>query len=116
MKHGVNVITKFDRNEYGLPVFRSMIIHMKKRVKSLYYGYMNSDCLLNPRVFEVLPLIQYKIHNGVIPSRVELISRVKLVNLTIDDRDVSSIKSILQIFSLSKNYQLRGQWSSVCIL
>lgn len=115
MKHNITVIRRFERNEYGLPYFRSMIISMKKRVKSLYYGYLNSDCLLNPRVFEVLPLMQYKINNGIIPNRVELVSRVKLVNVTIDERNVSSIKEILQIFYRSKKYKLRGKWSSVSV-
>ena len=113
LKHNLTVISKFNRNEYGLPFFRNMIYVMKRRVKSLYYGYLNSDCLLNPRVFEVLPLMQYKINNGIIPSTVELVSRVKLVNVTIDERNVSSIKDILQIFYKSKKYQLIGQWSSV---
>ena len=115
LQHNITVINRIKRNEYGLPYFRSLIFSMKKRAKSLYYGYLNSDCLLNPRVFEVLPLIQFKINNGIISNKAELVSRVKLMNVTIDDRNVSSIKDILNIFYKSKKDQLRGQWSSVRI-
>ena len=53
----IKVVKNISRNEYGVPFVRGMLETMKKLVHADYYGYMNSDILLNPEVFNTIPII-----------------------------------------------------------
>lgn len=50
----VEVITEVDRNEFGVPIYRSLLSSLKKRYRSLLYGYMNSDILIDPSIFSFI--------------------------------------------------------------
>lgn len=50
----VTVISEVDRNEFGVPIYRSLLSSMRKRYRSLLYGYMNSDILMDPLIFSAI--------------------------------------------------------------
>ena len=50
----VTVISEVDRNEFGVPIYRSLLSSMKKRYRFLLYGYMNSDILMDPLIFSAI--------------------------------------------------------------
>lgn len=48
---GLFVVKECQRNEYGVPLYRSMMLALKRRFCSQYYGYINSDILIDPSFF-----------------------------------------------------------------
>ena len=75
-----------------------MIARMVTTVPALYYGYCNSDILINPSIFDVLPLIQSKVNNHILPGNFSLISRVKVVAKTLPVSSFSSISDLKSNF------------------
>ena len=53
-KQGLLVMKNVQVNKYGLPFVKNMIARMVTTVPALYYGYCNSDILINPSIFDAL--------------------------------------------------------------
>ncbi|KAM7456726.1 hypothetical protein BLSTO_02519 [Blastocystis sp. subtype 1] len=72
----VDVITSYKTNPYHLPLVNTLLLTISQRYSASYYGYMNSDILLNPKVFAGLDIITQAVKEQQIPSPVEVASRV----------------------------------------
>lgn len=112
----IKVVKNISRNEYGVPFVRGMLETMKKLVHADYYGYMNSDILLNPNVFNTIPIINDNIRQGNLPSSVELISQVKSLPPTFIPRENTYEEFSKYFHSVRKRGRLRGSYSAVLIL
>ena len=97
-KQGLLVMKNVQLNKYGLPFVKNMIARMVTTVPALYYGYCNSDILINPSIFDALPLIQSKVNNHILPGNFSLISRVKVVAKTLPISSFSSISDLKSNF------------------
>ena len=97
-KQGLLVMKNVQVNKYGLPFVKNMIARMVTTVPALYYGYCNSDILINPSIFDVLPLIQSKVNHHILPGNFSLISRVKVVSETLPVSSFSSISNLKSNF------------------
>ena len=60
----LTVITEVESNPYGLPFLTSIINTSRYLFSASFYGYMNSDILLNPSIIKELTLVQEEIKNG----------------------------------------------------
>ena len=112
-KQGLLVMKNVQVNKYGLPFVKNMIARMVTTVPALYYGYCNSDILINPTIFDVLPLIQSKVNNHILPGNFSLISRVKVVASTLP---VSTFSSINDLRSVFHNISLSPHRNKYCIV
>ena len=106
-------INKYETNEYGLPVVRSMLQKMKEFIDADYYGYMNSDILLNSKVFDVLKIVTTAVNNGEITDQIELISQVKNVFpiLIPKNNSINEFDSYFQ--SMERSAKIRNALSAV---
>lgn len=111
--YNLTVIKNVSCNTYGLPFFRSIFQQMRTKVNAQYYGYINSDILLHPRVFELLPIITTKMKNNLLSNRIELISRVKVTNVSLIERDFSSMNNLYNVFNRVRDGILRHEDSIV---
>ena len=106
-KQGLLVMKNVQLNKYGLPFVKNMIARMVTTVPALYYGYCNSDILINPSIFDALPLIQSKVNNHILPGNFSLISRVKVVAKTLPVASFSSISNLKSTFRQHRRSKLR---------
>ena len=106
-KQGLLVMKNVQVNKYGLPFVKNMIARMVTTVPALYYGYCNSDILINPSIFDALPLIQSKVNNHILPGNFSLISRVKVVSETLPVASFSSISNLKSTFRQHRRSKLR---------
>ena len=106
-------IIEYETNEYGLPIVRSMLQRMREIIDADYYGYMNSDILLNSKVFDALHVVSTAVKNGEITDRIELISQVKNVFpiLIPTDNTLNGFDSYFQ--SMDPTAKMRNALSAV---
>ncbi|KAK8793956.1 hypothetical protein WA171_006379 [Blastocystis sp. BT1] len=72
----VIVVDDFKVNPYGLPIITSLFSKAYQTIEAKYYGYLNSDILLQPTVFEVLHYCMNQTEQGVLAREHELAGRV----------------------------------------
>lgn len=112
----ITVMTNVSRNKYRMPFFNSMMMRALNTYNASFYGYLNSDILVNPRVFSLLPTISEKLSNGEFPPILELASRVRMVNSFLQPDDFSSISKFINAMNKCPNCKLRTPYSFVCML
>ena len=112
-KQGLLVMKNVQVNKYGLPFVKNMIARMVTTVPALYYGYCNSDILINPSIFDALPLIQSKVNNHILPGNFSLISRVKVVSSTLPVSVFSSIDNLKSNFYSIRSSPHRNKYCIV---
>lgn len=66
----IEVVKRFERNLYGLPLLRDMIQQGKRLYVADNYGYLNSDILFSPKLFEALMTVRSNVKQKVISSTV----------------------------------------------
>lgn len=110
------VNTNFTRNPYGLPYIYSMYAIASTVYKAKYYGYLNSDILIEPTVFSVLSYLDKQAQAGALSPYQELAGRVHPVEPMSLPMGFSSIADIESVFTAAKEngYALRKVWSAVC--
>ena len=59
-------------NPYGLPIITSLFSKAYQTIEAKYYGYLNSDILLQPTVFEVLHYCMNQTERGVLAREVSI--------------------------------------------
>jgi len=59
-------------NPYGLPIITSLFSKAYQTIEAKYYGYLNSDILLQPTVFEVLHYCMNQTEQGVLAREVSI--------------------------------------------
>ena len=109
------VITDFKRNPYGLPYVYSMYSIASTVYKAKYYGYLNSDILIEPVVFPVLNYLDKQVQNGSISPYHELAGRVHPINMTSLPTGFSTLEEMESCFAEAKEkgYPLRNTWTAV---
>ena len=115
-EHSVcKVITDFKRNPYGLPYIYSMYSIASTLYKAKYYGYLNSDILIEPVVFPVLNSLDKQVQNGSISRYHELAGRVHPIITTALPTGFSTLEEVEKCFveAKEKGYELRDQWTAV---
>lgn len=112
----ITVIQRISRNEFGLPFVKDMLIELKARYNASFYGYMNSDILLNPNVLLVLKDISDRINSKKYPNTIGIACTVKDVDYSFNSSDFDTMNSTKLLFT--KNYtrsRMRGSASKVII-
>lgn len=72
----LTVIAEVESNPYGLPFLTSIINTSRYLFSASFYGYMNSDILLNPSIIKELTHVQEAIMNGRFHAPLMIGSRV----------------------------------------
>lgn len=57
-----NVITR--TNKYGLPIITSLYSKAYEVLQGSYYGYVNSDILIQPTIFTIMDYCQKQVEKG----------------------------------------------------
>ena len=117
-EHSVcKVITDFKRNPYGLPYIYSMYSIASTVYKAKYYGYLNSDILIEPVVFSVLNYLDKQARAGSISPYHELAGRVHPIDTASLPTGFSTLEEMEKCFAEAKEkgYELRNPWTAVCV-
>ena len=69
----LTVIKEVESNPYGLPFLNSIINSSKSLFHASFYGYMNSDILLNPLIIKEMTLVKEAIDNGLLVPPVTIV-------------------------------------------
>lgn len=69
----LTVIKEVESNPYGLPFLNSIINSSKSLFNASFYGYMNSDILLNPLIIKEMTLVKEAIDNGLLVPPVTIV-------------------------------------------
>lgn len=98
-RFGIDTITRFPSNRYHLPVVTAMLQIISQRYNASYYGYQNSDILLNPHFLKELEIVNKAIQSGRIRRPVEVSAHV--FNMPVDDltqqlKDPSKFDAIIR--------------------
>lgn len=115
-QHNITVITTFKRNQFNLPLMNSLFTEMVNRVNASFYGYINSDILLNPGIFKLLHVIHTKIEKGVLPTDVGLVSSVLESRTNYTSHNFASHDSLMKVFKKKKNGRMRSIYAIVGIV
>ena len=59
-------------NPFGMPVITSLFRNTGKRIRAEYYGYLNSDILIEPTLFDILAFCKKESEAGRIAKRVRI--------------------------------------------
>lgn len=68
--YNITTISSFEVNMYNLPVLKSLLLLSKKRYACTYVGYINSDILFSPSLFDICSILQEKVKNSELSSSV----------------------------------------------
>lgn len=71
---GIYCEGKYELNPYGMPLASYMFNRTKHLVEADYYGYINSDIVISPNIFEVLELSKGLVASGTISKKVSFLS------------------------------------------
>lgn len=112
-QHNVSVITGIPHNEYGLPFVNEMFISVYRSYNASFYGFVNSDVLMNPRVFSLLSEVSQLVSNGTFPSATALASRVRVITSPIQPELLDDIERFQKKMDSCPKCKLRGIYSSV---
>ena len=85
--------------------------------KAKYYGYLNSDILIEPVVFSVLNYLDKQARAGSISLYHELAGRVHPIDTTSLPAGFSTLEEMEKCFAEAKEkgYLLRNPWTAVCV-
>ena len=67
---GIYCEGKYELNPYGMPLASYMFNRTKYLVNADYYGYINSDIIISPNLFEILELSKKLVESGTISKKV----------------------------------------------
>lgn len=109
------VVNNVTKNPYGLPLVNEMFLSVKRAISSKFYGYINSDILIHPRVFSLLPKIYDKIIKKKFSPSLELASRVRQIRRGFKEVDFHNITTCFQAFSKCPTCPMRTIWASVSL-
>lgn len=122
-QRNLTVIREYAVNEYGVPLFRSLMEKQKELFRSSFYGYINSDILIDPSLFSHVRMM-IRLHDRLgIPvesgngnnAQMLFASRVYVVPIEMISFNTSSIKELTQSFKLIPTGRLRIAGSAVCV-
>ena len=102
-RHGLFVYNDGKENEFSMPFVNDMLIKMKERVKAEYYGFINSDILLNPKIFQVLYLLRRKVEIGIVKPNHSLLSQV--IKLKVESNLIFQNIATISSYFNKQNYK-----------
>lgn len=112
-QYNVSVITDVPHNEYGLPFVNEMLLSIYRSYNASFYGFVNSDVLMNPRVFSLLSEVSKLVSRGTFPTATALGSRVRIITSHIQPELFDDIESFQRKMDSCPKCTLRGIYSSV---
>ena len=112
--YNLTILPIVKRNKFKLPVFKELMGTLTQKFNASFYGYMNSDILMNPSVFTLLQKAQVVINNRLFPPIVELATRVKVVDSIFSVDHFKTLESCSTVFSNSYRGYLRSNLTAVC--
>ena len=62
-------------NKYCLPIITSLFSRAGETLKADYYGYINSDILIEPSIFSVLDYCKDQVDKGALSEQVGMVTR-----------------------------------------
>lgn len=65
-RHKVNTISKYPVNRFHMPLIREMFLLSHATYSASYYGYINSDILLSPNIFQAVSFTAYNSRLGLL--------------------------------------------------
>ena len=111
--HKVITMNNAARNEYGLPIVRSFFEIALNKFNASFYGYLNSDVVLNPRIFSLLPTVKGLIKKGTLSPRLELGSRVRMTNGFLKSGHFANIVKFRKAVNSRHRSIIRNAYSAV---
>ena len=111
------IITDVKRNPFGLPYIYSMYSIASALFDAKYYGYVNSDILLEPVIFSALNYLDEQVSVNALSPYQELTGRVRPIGVDSLPSGFSSLNDITKCFSDAKkgNYPNRIVGSAVTL-
>ena len=75
-----NIITvdHYQTNPFGMPLIRDLYQQASHLIRSRFYGYINSDIIMSPNLFEFLSEVEVRVQNKEIPENVLLILKYQI--------------------------------------
>ena len=108
------VVSDYARNPYGIPIINSMFSIAHRLVNAKYYGYVNSDILLQPSLFRVLSFLDSRVRSGILYATHELAGRVIEVEYESFPPSFANLTEYEDFFHAIKlSHALRGVYSAV---
>lgn len=96
------------RNKFKMPIFKEMMLTLRSTYNATYYGYMNSDILMHPHIFELLDEVSQMQKHRMLHHYVQLGARVRAVDSAFAPKDFSNIETCMTTFGLPRP----GYWRS----
>lgn len=66
----ITVVDHYQSNKFGLPLIRDLFQQSYHLINSRFYGYINSDIIMSPTVFNFLTQVEKRIQKKEIPENV----------------------------------------------
>ena len=108
------VVSDYARNPYGIPIINSMFSIAHRLVNAKYYGYVNSDILLQPSLFRVLSFLDSRVRSGILYATHELAGRVIEVEYESFPPSFANLTEYEDFFhAITLSHTLRGVYSAV---
>ena len=76
-KYNITVIPHYQSNPFHMPFIRDLFLQSIQLYKSRFYGYVNSDVVMSPTVFDFLTEVETKLKSHKIPENVD---RMRIVD------------------------------------
>lgn len=76
-KYNITVIPHYQSNPFHMPFIRDLFLQSTQLYKSRFYGYVNSDVVMSPTVFDFLIEVETKLKSHKIPENVD---RMRIVD------------------------------------
>ena len=112
-----SVVKDVRRNPYGIPFINSMYWTAQIMADARFYGYANSDILIEPTLFDILSLVEQLVSRGDIPPYLELAGRVNETSIAKLPPSFASMKEVKECFGRIDGMKpiLRNKYSAVSI-
>lgn len=115
-QHNISVISDVAHNAYNMPYVNEMLLSVYRSYNASFYGFLNSDVLMNPRVFSLLSEVSNQLSSGAFPSATLLASRVRNTISPFKPRLFDDINSFQKKMDSCPKCRLRSIHSSVGLL
>lgn len=113
---GYSIRDDYQCNPYGVPYFNSLL-QGAKQFNAHYYAYINSDILIDPKVFSVLSFMQREMMKGSVPIAHEMAGRVTQFDPNHTPSVFSNLPEIINYYYTDnvRLYALRNRFSAVLV-
>lgn len=111
-----SVVQGFKRNPYGMPIITSLFSIAGNQFSAKYYGYTNSDILVDPALFNVLRFLNAKAQSGEVQSAQELACRVSPMDVHSFPFLNDSMESVSSFFGTASQRRRRLRHPNSAVL